>query len=318
MDRLVSVVVPVYNTGRFLKDCLESIVLQTYHNIEILVINDGSTDDSAEIIEQYAKVDSRIRVISNTNHGVSYSRNCGINLAMGDFITFVDSDDIINRYYVEKMVKAISLDDVSFVVCRYKSFQEGKGSPNGISFGSNKIGILKNDFYELSLLNGLLYSPGEKLYRLNLIKKYNIQFDEKLSNGEDQLFNFAYYSLITKYCLINEELYFYRTRKHSLSKSKTKKSLNDLYIARNALINFLSKNNVLYAKKIIAAHCMTDLIDYTSVENDGYKGYKKRVNRVKPYLLAGMVNDDKKSKILRFLLHYSIIFPVYIFYKLKY
>lgn len=318
MDSLVSVIVPVYNTGRFLNDCLKSIVLQTYHNLEIVIVNDGSTDNSAEIIGKYAQSDSRIKVISNSNHGVSYSRNCGINFATGDFITFVDSDDIISKYYVEKMVKAISLNNVLFAVCRYKAIQEKSDNPTGILYGPEKIGTLKNDFYELSLLNGLLYSPGEKLYSLNLIKKFNIRFNEQLSNGEDQLFNFSYYNLVNKYCFVNEELYFYRIRKNSLSKGKTRKSLYDLYIARDALIKYLSKNNILHSNNIIAAHCMTDLIDYTSVENDGYSGYKKRVEKVRTFLLNGIEHNNRKGKILCFLLRYSIIFPLYIFYKLKY
>lgn len=318
MSNLVSVIIPVYNTEEYLNECIESVVTQIYQNLEIIIINDGSTDNSAKIIDKYAKFDTRIKVISNTNHGVSYTRNCGINNATGDYITFVDSDDIVSDKYIEKMIKATFSTDNLLTICRFKSIAKNSYNKNGRVYGTNTNGKIKNDFYKLSLLDGLLYGPVAKLYKLDLIKTFNIQFDETLSNGEDQLFNFTYYKYVDQYSFVDEELYFYRNRENSLSKNKTQKSLDDLYVVRNKLIEFLTSENIPYSKEIIAAHCLTDLVNYTSVDNDGYLGYRKRVEKVKPYLEAGLLGNDKKSKILRFLLHYSIILPLYLFYKLKY
>lgn len=318
MASLVSVIIPVYNTGYLLNACLQSIVSQTYRNLEIIIIDDGSTDNSIKIAKKYAKSDSRINIISNSNHGVSYSRNCGIDHATGEYILFIDSDDIVNDHYIEKMIKAATLYSDSLVVCRFKSITEIETDTVGASYGPMKTGILKNDFYKLSSLNGLLYGPVVKLYSLSIIRDFNIRFDEEMTNGEDQIFNFSYYSHIKQYCFIDEELYFYRTRKNSLSRSKTRKSLNDLYLARDALIKFLTINKVPNSKEIVAAHCMTDLIDFISVENDGYKGYKYRVKKVKKCLESGLANHGLKGKTLRYLLHHSIIFPIYFFYKLKY
>lgn len=318
MNGLVSVIIPVYNTDIYLNDCLKSVIKQSYKNLEIIIINDGSTDNSADIIEKYAKFDMRIKVISNTNHGVSYSRNCGINNAKGDYITFVDSDDILSNDCISKMMKMTISNDSLFTLCRFKSFAKETYHLSGSIYGANTIGKIKNDFYKLTLLNGLLYGPVAKLYKMDLIKTFDIRFDETLSNGEDQIFNLDYYKYVKKYCFVDEELYFYRNRDNSLSKTKTQKSLDDLYIVRKKLIKFLLNENIPYSREIIAAHCITDLINFTSVDNDGYLGYRKRVEKVKPYLEAGLVGSDNKSKILRFLIHNSIILPIYLFYKLKY
>ena len=322
MNDLISVVIPVYNAARYLDACLKSVVGQTYRKLDIIVVDDGSTDCSDTIINKYAKNDSRIHVISNTNHGVSFSRNCGIDHARGKYIAFIDSDDIVKDNYIERLLKPLVFSDISFTVCRYKSIDEDSNDTVGQIYGPDAIGDLSNDFYELTMLNGILYGPWAKLYKLDLINKHHIRFNEKLSNGEDQLFNFAYYRYIKQYCFVNEELYFYRNRKNSLSKSKTQKSLDDLYIARNALIKFLSNNQISHCDEIVAAHCMTDLIDYVSVDKDGYRGYKKRVKKVRMYLEkglnAGLFKSSRKNVILRFLLHHSLIFPLYVLYKYKY
>lgn len=110
---LVSVVVPVYKTEKYLKKCVDSILVQTYPNLEILLIDDGSPDHCGEICDEYAKKDRRIRVFHNYNHGVSYSRNCGIKAATGEYLLFIDSDDYINPVYVEELVKSIQGYDIA-------------------------------------------------------------------------------------------------------------------------------------------------------------------------------------------------------------
>ena len=102
MNKLISVIVPVYNAEKYLKECVESLINQTYINLEIILINDGSTDNSIQICNEYADYDSRIIVVDKLNEGVSKTRNLGIEIAKGDFITFVDSDDYIT---ISKMVK---------------------------------------------------------------------------------------------------------------------------------------------------------------------------------------------------------------------
>lgn len=318
MDKLVSIVIPVYNAAEYLDLCLQSIIKQTYQCLEIIVVNDGSTDKSYKIIQKYQKKDSRIIVFDNENHGVSYSRNYGISYAHGEYLIFIDSDDYIDSRYIEKLVNAVEKNRVNLAICRYKTFSKGQKFDGGLKYGPNLVHSLNDDFYFLSTLGGLPYGPVGKIYKLDIIKNHNIKFREDISNGEDQIFNFSYFKKVNNYCLINEELYFYQIHNNSLSRNHSKKMLNDLYIARKYLVKFLQAEKIPYYKEILAAHCMTDLIDYISVDNDGYQEYKKRVKKVERYILEGTAQNSLKAKILCFLLKNSLYLPIFLFYKLKY
>ena len=107
MQPLISIVVPIYNVEIYLENCLKSIIGQTYKNLEIILINDGSSDSSGEICNAFERLDKRVRVVHNTNHGVSYSRNLGIDMATGSRILFIDSDDTVESNYVEKLVEPL-------------------------------------------------------------------------------------------------------------------------------------------------------------------------------------------------------------------
>ena len=288
MNELVSIVIPVYNTADDLHQCLLSITNQTY---------------------------KRIVLFNNTNHGASYSRNYGIDHANGKFILFIDSDDYISLDYVKKLVTAIKTNDVNLAICRYKTFFKKQNQKTGKVLGPDYTHSLNNDFFYLCSLGGLPYGPWGKIYKLNIIKEHNIRFLTEISNGEDQIFNLSYFRYVKNYCFVNEEMYFYQLRNNSLSKKHSKKSLEDLYVARNKLIEYLEEENVPYYQQIIAAHCMTDLIDYVSVDGDGYDGYKKRILKVKTYLEEGMTQKSLKARVFRFLIHHEIIFPFYLIYR---
>ncbi|MBQ8784417.1 MAG: glycosyltransferase family 2 protein [Alphaproteobacteria bacterium] len=124
MSHTVTVVIPVYNVEKYLEQCLDSVINQTYKDIEIICINDGSTDNSITILEKYALSDNRIKIISQTNQGISAARNAGIKVATGKYITFLDSDDFLSRDAIEKMVTAIENNYVDFVVCQAHAFAE--------------------------------------------------------------------------------------------------------------------------------------------------------------------------------------------------
>lgn len=105
MEALISIIIPVYNVEKYLEECIESCINQTYKNIEIILINDGSTDKSLEICQKYANIDNRIIVKSIPNSGVTHARNVGIGLSKGDYITFIDSDDFVDRNFCEVLLK---------------------------------------------------------------------------------------------------------------------------------------------------------------------------------------------------------------------
>lgn len=187
MDNLVSVIVPVYNVEMYLEECIKSIINQTYKDIEIILINDGSSDDSYKICEKYAKKDKRIILISGDNNGVSQARNKGIDISKGKFISFVDSDDYIEPNMIESLVKNIEEHECDIAICGYKMiFNDGssKLSDNEqniyIQFTSEEV--LKIIF-KTNQINGFLWN---KMFKREVIG--NIRLDKNLDICEDLYF----------------------------------------------------------------------------------------------------------------------------------
>lgn len=202
---LVTIIIPVYNTEKYLKKCLDTVVNQTYKNIEIIIINDASPDNSKEIIIQYTKKYKNIKLINNpVNLGVSISRNIGLDSANGDYIYFLDSDDFIRKDAIEKLVNLATLYEVPLVEAKYKSVftsQEPKLNAK-----------VKNRYINLEKDKGAIKNHNciacNKLYSHDLIKD-NIRFPEKL-NYEDNAFVYPLLTIAKKSIITNEVLYFYR------------------------------------------------------------------------------------------------------------
>ena len=190
----VSIIVPVYNVAPFLDECIASILSQSYTEWEAILVDDGSTDGSSNICDCWSKKDSRIKVIHQSNSGVSTARNNGIDAACGEYITFVDSDDYVDANYLQEMINAAKKSDCDIVVSGLKQI---------FSNGEEKIFTpSKECCFTLSQENCatfvelnekyLLYGPTNKLYCSNIIKGNNIVFKKGISYGEDLLFNYDY------------------------------------------------------------------------------------------------------------------------------
>lgn len=120
MNKMVSVIIPVYNVEKYLNRCLDSVIQQSYRNIEIILIDDGSTDNSGHICDEYSKIDSRICVFHKSNGGLSEARNLGLDHVHGDFITFIDSDDFVSKWYIEYLITLIKKHNADMAVCQYR------------------------------------------------------------------------------------------------------------------------------------------------------------------------------------------------------
>ncbi|MDO4612097.1 MAG: glycosyltransferase family 2 protein [Candidatus Saccharibacteria bacterium] len=194
MSQKVSVIVPIYNTAKYLPNCLDSILNQTYKNLEIILIDDGSTDNSKEITNNYAKKDDRIKVIHQKNSGQSAARNKGLKLATGDFISFVDSDDEIKPTFIEDLLAPFSKQNISLSVCgiHYKRLKQ-KSAENVYLNPLKPRKKSESKFaYILKLLalDGRLYSSVTKLYDAKIAK--TCAFDESLNFAEDTKFVLDY------------------------------------------------------------------------------------------------------------------------------
>lgn len=211
---LVSIIVPIYNTEKYLTPCLESILAQTYENLEIILVDDGSTDNSKKIADDFAKKDSRVKVFSQSNSGQSSARNLGIKKSTGEFISFIDSDDKIDKRFIEKLIAPfLENEKTCLTVCgiHYKRLKNKTAEDVYISKVKPQKTRETKKSYILRLLatDGRLYSSVNKLYKTEFVKKLN--FDEKLNFAEDTKFVLDYLKLVNSTAIkfVLEPLYIY-------------------------------------------------------------------------------------------------------------
>lgn len=202
----ISIIIPVYNSEKYLGECLESITKQTFTDFEVLLINDGSTDKSGAICDQYADKDFRFKVFHKENGGVSSARNFGLEKAIGEWITFVDSDDKISRAFLSSFFPINKVAD--FLLQGAKSVNKNIEA-NYFEFEKDEL-LNVNVFFEKYSINPWLSQPWGKLYKLALIREKQISFDNEINWGEDTLFILTYLKYCLKIGIKRKELYLYR------------------------------------------------------------------------------------------------------------
>ena len=223
----ISIIIPVHNTEKYLPKCLESIISQTYKNLEIICINDGSTDHSADILEFYTHKDNRIKVISQEASGPSAARNRGLEIATGKYISFVDSDDYVSWNAYEILSLVVEKENLDLVIFGGNSFPEDKK----ISWVDEILNTKYKLYNEKNGFEILFYEKSSRPFLwLHFIKRSilespnAIRFDESMMLGEDQLFQFEYLPRIKKAMVIEDKIYNYRIARGG--------SLMQLYSAR--------------------------------------------------------------------------------------
>lgn len=225
MSELVSVIVPVFNVIQYLDECLSSISEQTYHNLEIIVINDGSTDGCADKCDLWTLKDNRVKVIHQENKGVSAARNTGIAAANGAFITFVDADDWLDAETIEKLVDRIKQHHADMVVYGFINHAVNK---HHNKFGCETISDCDYEDAVIPIIQGVT-GVCNKLYRRETIYSDGsfIHLLEDISYGEDEIWLFEVLSRCKKITFLPEPLYHWRARNDSMTKSRrvTEKTL---------------------------------------------------------------------------------------------
>ena len=226
---LISIIVPIYNTDCYLRQCLDSIINQSYKNFEVLLVNDGSVDDSAMICKEFAEKDSRIRYFEKENGGVSSARNLGLKNVKGNYITFVDSDDWVEPTYIEDMYQASLKNDSEIVVSNFAQFDVKE---------NHYLIHVWDDYYEET------YEGEELINKLPLLERrdysfvtsWGILFKKELFNNikfptgkliEDGRTNYKLFAKSSRSTYINKALYIYRLREDSIMKRVTEKLLID-------------------------------------------------------------------------------------------
>ena len=207
MNDLVSVIVPVYKVEKYLCKCVDSICNQTYQNLEIILVDDGSPDNSGDICDAYAGSDARIRVIHKENGGVSAARNTGIDCATGEYIMFVDGDDWLASDAVEHLIGECKKHDADLMVGSYATIYARREIPSVVKTQEYIGAQIGENFIDLYLLNGA--NCWNKLYRTSLVLHHKIRFKEQMPLGEDALFSVSYMGICQKICLSSNITYYY-------------------------------------------------------------------------------------------------------------
>lgn len=298
--KLVSIIVPVYNAEKYLDKCISSILEQTYHNIELILVNDGSTDRSEQICLKHANRDERIVYAKQSNAGPSASRNNGISRSKGDYIQFLDADDYLDNHSVEILVNAIK--DVDYVIAGYYNISEiSKGNLKKLVTSSMIGTYLKEDllpYWGELVEEEVFHYTWNKLYKSELIKDL-IRFNEDIKISEDMLFNLDYLSNINRIKIINEPIYH-----HVLynQESLTKRYHNGLFEMRKITHQYMEaflKSNSVYqgnncrvVKELYAKRVITIFIHLCSQKT-------RMKNSEKLKIINQIINDDSVRSVIK-------------------
>lgn len=248
MNDLISVIVPVYNVSPYLKECVDSIRKQTYENLQILLVDDGSTDDSGRIADQYEKKDERIRVIHRENGGLSAARNTGLASAKGTYVSFIDSDDVISCYFIETLYTMAKENQVSIAQCGFQYFYDTVPAEANRQKSDSRI-------YDRIRMQEQLYRHKtgteavvvwNKLYHKKIV--YDLKFPEGL-NHEDEGTTYRLFDRTKRIAVCRAPLYYYRKRQGSIVNSKNQKNAYDVKRLMWERIKYYeAKDSVAYQK----------------------------------------------------------------------
>ena len=316
---MISVIVPVYNVEKYLEECLDSIQKQTYSDIEVILVNDGSTDNSAVICEKYCEQDSRFKLINQVNQGQSVARNHGVAASAGEFIAFVDSDDIISRDYLEVLIRYMSEEvdivESKFTVHKKEFFNENNKEINVIFEGDSEEAVKAIPKHVLSV------NPVTKLYRRSIIEA--VPYLEGLI-FEDIYSGIGMLKYIRKIIKLDYVGYYYRQHSSStMHRTFTPKNL-DVFTVSDKLIELYSDKEELfpYIGSFLVHVVTMHYQDYIRKGNPYAEFYNQKLAE---YVTLTKKNQElaRKSRMIRLYnicpkYYNSIIFPVYHFvWKLK-
>ena len=294
---MISVIVPVYKVEEFLPHCIESIIKQTYAELELILVDDGSPDGCGKICDEYATIDERIVVIHKENGGLSDSRNAGLEIAKGDYVTFVDGDDYIALNMLECFKDKVDKYDADIVQCEF--FRTYKDVDVSVVDRPERevvlTGLEAMEDYFVAKKHIITVATG-KLYKISLFKENDIIFPkEKLH--EDNFINYKLFYYANKVVCSNLQLYFYYQRSESIMKRKFDTKRLDIVEAAEQAVEFVESNNIPLLKQVmhyyVYIHKRT--IEWILLDS-GRREWKSLLNRLRRKIIeSGFDNSFNKS-----------------------
>lgn len=293
---LISIIVPVYNVEDYLCKCIESLINQTLKDIEIILVNDGSTDTSPQICDRYAKKDKRIKVIHKENGGLSDARNTGISVANGKFIAFLDSDDWVNLEMYEKLYSYACVNDADIVQCDFmKVYNEENFSCNNIDTKTE----LHTGIQALNHLHGNRH--GKTVVVWNKIYKKELFRDIRFPKGRIHEDEFIMYKILHKSNKIidtNLPMVYYRQRNGSIMNSEFNIKRLDILDAWKERIDFFEDNKLVELKEITESRLCSKLKSmYSELSKSNIKNKDKILKCIKRYMITDYSKFIKNSYI---------------------
>ena len=305
-DKLISVIIPVYKVEKYLEECVDSIISQTYENLEIILVDDGSPDKCPDLCDRYKETDGRIKVIHKENGGLSSARNAGIDICSGEYIAFIDSDDRIAEDYMEKLCSAIETENADIAMCDFMytgllaQYNKKYNSLRFPRFIADWREVLRR-YYEDENGTALVVAWG-KLYRRELFRTLRYP----VGRIHEDEFVFAELMLnCRKAVWIEEKLYFYLQRENSIMSDKNNRdsfvARCDFYRQRCELYSSLGENELLKSEKKAFFLHNKNAVDYFAVckkDDELYKallnGYRENAGAV----IKGAFSAKEKLKML--------------------
>lgn len=300
MKPLISVIVPIYNVETHLNKCVNSIINQTYKNLEILLIDDGSKDNSGKICDDYASADSRIKVFHKANGGVADARNFGIQKMNGEYFGFIDSDDIVHQDYIKRLYELISEYDADISMCAYvykwsdgttKKTRNTQFTDSHIFFDNGKDALKQ-------MLYSKVYSPA---CWARLFNKKTIRFNfPHFAIGEDMLASVSYFSDANKVVMTNEPFYYYMQHDESVMHSINPEKVFDLVITGDEMMKLVSEK--CPENKMAAAYYIIEKNIDAFMKISSVGGNKDKLNIIKNNIMKYrkvVISDSNAHKYLR-------------------
>lgn len=314
----ISVIVPVFNAQDYLQRTVESVIKQKFKNIEIILVNDGSTDNSLHILEELSYNYSNIKIYNQNNKGVSAARNLGLKKSTGKYIMFLDSDDFLADDSLKNMYDIITRNDYDLCFGLTKvinnkhnnnsTYKVDYNKKNGYITEKNNLNVIDDLFKEQSIFD--LHSACAKLYKHDILK--DIFFDEGRSSNEDRYFLFKVLCNCKKCVFLHDIVYLYEKHSNSLSNKKVDNRIFDNIYFSDKMVEYINNNIPKLNKEAKYNNVLTYMKVYRNIfrsDNNTIKNFEKELKIIKKYIQTNYKDVDlPKSKIIEIVIFYKFDF----------